>query len=139
MLPSRIEPCAASRSTVFGNTAAFFNLEFRFPLIDLLATPILGFREIRGKAFLDVGGAALKNQPWQFWDNYQLCGLGPTFPAGCNGSQGGASDWGFGVQTDFLGLPLHFDFAKQWDFKTSVPTPDGKTGFRFFFYIGPDF
>ena len=124
---------------VFGNTAGFFNLEFRFPLIDLLATPILGFREIRGKAFIDVGGAALKNQPWQFWSDYQLCGLGPTFPAGCNGSQGGISDYGFGLQTDFLGLPLHFEFAKQWDFKTSVADFEGNRGFRFVFFIGPDF
>ncbi len=124
---------------VFGNTAGFFNLEFRFPLIDLLATPILGFREIRGKAFIDVGGAALKNQPWQFWDNKQLCGAGPTFPEGCHGSQGGISDWGFGIQTDFLGLPLHFEFAKQWDFKGSVADFNGKTGFKFLFFIGPDF
>ena len=110
---------------IFGNTAAFFNLEFRFPLIDLLAFPILGFREIRAKAFIDVGGAALKNQPWQFWKDYQL--------------RDGVSDWGFGVQVDFLGLPLHFDFAKQWDFKGSVPDAEGKTGFKFLFYIGPDF
>ncbi|MEX1244745.1 MAG: hypothetical protein WEB59_15440 [Thermoanaerobaculia bacterium] len=125
---------------VFGNTAGFFNLEFRFPLIDLLATPILGFREIRGKAFIDVGGAALKNQPWQFWSNSQLCGDGgPTQPEGCHGSQGGISDWGFGIQTDFLGLPLHFEFAKQWDFKASVADFNGKTGFKFLFFIGPDF
>ncbi|MFY9549919.1 MAG: hypothetical protein WAU32_02110 [Thermoanaerobaculia bacterium] len=116
---------------IFGNSAGFFNLEFRFPLIDLLATPILGFREIRGKAFIDVGGAALKNQPFQFWSNHRLCGNG--FPQGCNGSVGGFSDWGFGVQTNFLGLPLHFDFAKLWDFKQS------QSGFKLFFYIGPEF
>jgi len=61
---------------LFGNTGGFFNLEFRFPLIDFLATPILGFQGIRGKAFIEVGGAALKNQPWQFWKDYRLCGAG---------------------------------------------------------------
>ncbi len=116
---------------IYGNSAGFLNVEFRFPLIDFIATPILGFREIRGKVFIDVGGAALKNQPWQFWSDYQLCGYG--LPEGCNGSQGGFSDWGFGVQTTFLGLPLHFDFAKQWDFKRSL------SDFKLFFYLGPEF
>jgi WD40-like Beta Propeller Repeat len=114
-----------------GNSAGFLNVEFRFPLIDLIATPILGIREIRGKVFIDVGGAALKNQPWQFWNDYQLCGYG--LPAGCNGSQGGFSDWGFGFQTNFLGLPLHFDVARQWDFKNQL------TDFKLFFYLGPEF
>ena len=69
-----------------GNSAGFLNLEFRFPLIDFIATPILGFRDIRGKAFIDIGGAALKNQPWQFWSDYTLCGGGNV--PGCNGSAG---------------------------------------------------
>jgi hypothetical protein len=106
------------------------------PLIDFLATPILGIAGIRGKVFFDVGGAALKNQPFQFWSDYQLCGTGTPLggaPAGCNGAVGGFSDWGFGLTTDFLGLPLHFDFAKQWNFKESL------TGFKLFFYIGPEF
>ena len=116
---------------IYGNTAGFLNVEFRFPLIDFIATPILGFREIRGKVFIDVGGAALKNQPWQFWSDYTLCGYGAV--AGCNGSQGGFSDWGFGLQTNFLGLPMHFDFAKQWNFKNQL------TDFKLFFYLGPEF
>jgi hypothetical protein len=104
---------------IFGNTAGFANIEFRFPLIDLLATPILGFREIRGKAFIDVGGAALKNQNWQFWHDHQLVD--------------GLADYGFGIQTNFLGLPLHFDFSRQWDFKKSL------SNFKLSFYIGPEF
>ena len=121
---------------IFGNSAAFFNAEFRFPLIDFLATPLLGIGGIRGKVFFDVGGAALKNQPFQFWSDYTLCGTGTPLggaPAGCHGSVGGYSDWGFGLQADILGLPLHFDFAKQWNFKESL------TGFKLFFYIGPEF
>ncbi len=122
---------------IVGNTAGFLNIEFRFPLIDLLATPFLGIREIRGKVFIDVGGAKLKNQPWQFWDDYTLCGNGdPVFggaPLGCNGSQGGYSDWGFGFQTNFLGLPLHFDVARQWNFNKQL------TNFKLFFYLGQEF
>ena len=60
-------------------------------------------------------------------------------PGGLQRRQGGVSDYGFGIQTDFLGLPLHFEFAKQWDFKTSVADFEGKKGFRFLFFIGPDF
>jgi WD40 repeat protein len=104
---------------IFGNTAGFANFEFRFPLIDLLATPILGFREIRGKAFVDVGGAALKNQDWKLYENGKL--------------KDGLADYGFGIALNFLGLPLHFDFSRQWDFKNSL------SGFKTFFYIGPEF
>jgi hypothetical protein len=121
---------------ILGNTAGFLNVEFRFPLIDLIATPFLGIREIRGKVFIDIGGAKLKDQPWQFWDDYTLCGNGNFIggaPAGCNGSQGGYSDWGFGFQTNFLGLPLHFDIARQWNFKEQL------TDFKLFFYLGQEF
>ncbi len=104
---------------ISGNTAAFANMEFRFPLIDFLATPILGLREIRGKAFIDVGGAAYKNQPFQFYEAGKL--------------KNGLADYGFGVGLNFLGLPLHFDFSRQWDFKNSL------SSFKTFFYIGPEF
>jgi len=104
---------------IFGNTAGFANLEFRFPLIDFLATPILGFREIRAKAFVDAGGAKLKDQPWQFWEDHRL--------------KDGLADYGFGVQVNFLGLPLHFDFSRQWDLKSAL------SPFKLVFYIGPEF
>ena len=68
---------------------------------------------------------------------YTLCGNGNTVfggaPAGCNGAQGGYSDWGFGFQTNFLGLPLHFDVARQWNFKQQL------TDFKLFFYLGQEF
>jgi hypothetical protein len=48
---------------------------------------------------------------------------------------------------DFLGLPLHFDFARQWNFKGSLgPVQCLATGlkencsnFTLVFYIGPSF
>ena len=91
---------------ISGNTAAFANLEFRFPLIDLLATPILGLREIRGKVFFDIGGAAYKNQDFTFYQDGQLVN--------------GIADYGFGISLNFLGLPLHFDFSRLWNFKQLV-------------------
>ena len=130
---------------ISGNEAGFMNLELRFPLIDFLATPILGIQEIRGKAFLDVGGAALKGQPWQLWSDYTLCGGGGV--PGCNGVSGGLSDYGFGISLNFLGLPLHFDMARQWNFKKPLPATqcfalglnNDCGNFKFIFYIGPDF
>jgi hypothetical protein len=130
---------------IYGNSAGFLNLEFRFPVIDFVATPILGLRDIRGKAFIDVGGAALKGQPWQFWSDNVLCGGGLT--PGCNGSSGALSDYGFGISLNFLGLPLHFDFARQWDFKkpltpaqcVSAQLETNCGNFRMLFYIGPEF
>ncbi len=132
---------------IIGNTAAFLNVEFRFPLIDFIATPILGFRDIRGKAFVDIGGAALKNQPFQFWSDYELCGTRGVEVPGCHGSTGGLADYGFGLELNFLGLPLHFDFARQWNIKhTLSPAQCAATGldtscgnYKLLFYIGPDF
>ncbi len=51
-----------------GNTIAYANFEYRFPLIDFLAFPFGGFRNIRGHFFIDVGGAALKDQKFRFWN-----------------------------------------------------------------------
>jgi hypothetical protein len=136
---------------IVGNSAAFFNLELRIPLIDFVATPILGMYNIRAKGFVDVGGAALKNQPWQFWSDYTLCGIGGVDVAGCHGSSGGLADYGFGLSVDFLGLPLQFQFVRQWNFKGTL-TPaqcfatglvqnlgDSCSNFKFIFYIGPEF
>ena len=43
--------------SMIGDRAFYTNIEYRFPLIDLLATPVLNFRSVRGRVFLDVGGA----------------------------------------------------------------------------------
>jgi len=104
-----------------GNTVAFANFEFRFPLIDFLAFPIGGFRNIRGHFFLDIGGAALKNQKFRFWDasEHQLID--------------GRASYGYGLEFSLLGLGLHWDFAKLTDFKKSL------SGLRTSFYIGAEF
>lgn len=105
--------------TLIGNRVFYLNSEFRFPLIDLLATGIgIGIQRVRGRIFLDVGGAWLKDQPFQFWD-------------GENGQlKDGRASYGAGFSIFFLGLPWNFDFAKQWDFKQTTG------GTRTEFYVG---
>ena len=104
-----------------GNTVAYANFEYRFPLIDLLAFPGIGLRSIRGRVFFDIGGSALKDQHFQFWDssNRQLID--------------GIASYGYGFEINILGLPLHWDFARLTDLKHV------KSSFRTAFYIGPVF
>ena len=104
-----------------GNTIAYANFEFRFPLIDLLAFPFGGFTNIRGHFFVDVGGAALKDQKFRFWDssNHQLID--------------GRGSYGYGIQFDIFGLTLHWDFAHLTDFRKTY------SGLKTSFYIGTEF
>ncbi|PYQ37484.1 MAG: hypothetical protein DMF55_00595, partial [Acidobacteria bacterium] len=104
-----------------GNTIGYANLEFRFPLIDVLALPIGAFRNIRGQIFVDVGGAALKDQKFVFWDSHEKQLID------------GKASYGMGFQLSLLGLDLHWDFAKLWDFKKTL------SGLRTSFYIGAQF
>jgi hypothetical protein len=108
-----------------GNTIGYANFEYRFPLIDILSTPILSFRDIRGQIFLDVGGAQLKNQRFVFW--------GKDPETGERHLLDGRAAYGFGFQIDLLGLQLHWDFAKLWDFKKTL------SGLKTSFYIGAQF
>jgi hypothetical protein len=107
-----------------GNTVGYANFEYRFPLIDILSTPILTFRDIRGQIFLDVGGAALKDQSFQFADEDD---------EGKWRLKDGRASYGFGFQINLLGLQLHWDFAKLWDFRES------SSGLKTSFYIGAQF
>jgi len=105
--------------SIIGNEAAFANFEFRFPLIDILATPFLAFRDIRGNLFFDIGGAKFQGQPYTFYKDGRLVD--------------GLASVGYGVSFNFLGLELHWDFAKRTDLKQSY----GK--FRTEFWVGETF
>jgi outer membrane protein assembly factor BamA len=107
-----------------GNTVGYANLEYRFPLIDILAFPIGAFRDIRGQVFVDVGGAALKDQTFQFADEDE---------EGKWRLKDGRASYGFGFQISLLGLQLHWDFAKLWDFRQTL------SGLKTSFYIGAQF
>jgi hypothetical protein len=63
----------------------------------------------------------LKNQNFKFWDSdeHQLID--------------GRASYGMGFQLVLLGLELHWDFARQTDFKSTL------SGFKTAFYIGTSF
>ena len=105
--------------SIVGNQAAFANFEFRFPLIDVIATPILAFTGVRGDLFFDIGGAKFSGQPYTFLKNGRLVD--------------GAASVGYGLSFNFWGLELHWDFAKRTDLKNSY----GKK--RTEFWIGETF
>jgi outer membrane protein assembly factor BamA len=104
-----------------GNTVAYANFEYRFPLIDVLAIPIGAFRDIRGRLFFDIGGATLKEQSFDFYNSEE------------NRLRDGRSSYGVGFELNVFGLQLHWDFARLWDFKRTL------SGFKTSFYIGGQF
>jgi outer membrane protein assembly factor BamA len=104
-----------------GDRAFFSNLELRFPLLDVVATPILAFRGIRGVIFLDVGGAWFHTiDTFRFYnsDTKRL--------------QNAIAAYGWGFTFNFLGLDLNWDFARRWDLKQS-------SSFQTSFWIGTRF
>jgi len=127
-----------------GNEVAFANIEYRFPLIDqILLFGGVGLGNIRGKFFVDVGAAHLSyGSPapkFRFWNasGHDLVyddgtGAGPKTYSSYELINGRA-DYGYGLTMNLLGLDLHWDFAKQWDFHKTL------SGFRTSFYIGTEF
>ena len=107
--------------TLVGDRGFFANVEYRFPLIDVIATPVLAFRGVRGNVFFDVGGAWLHK-----FQNFQLYSSDEGRLKNAIASYG----WGFTVR--FIGLDLNWDFAKETDFKTTGT-------FRTSFWIGSRF
>jgi hypothetical protein len=105
--------------SIIGNNVFYVNSEFRFPLVDVLATPILQFGGIRGRIFLDIGGAWLNDQSFQFMQGGAL--------------KDGHSSFGAGFSVYFLGLPWNVDWAKQWDFQSSL------SNWQTTFYVGTTF
>ncbi len=110
--------------TILGDRAFAVNAEFRFPLVDAFIGPFWDFRGIRGRIFLDVGGAWLDfaGQEFEVWNSDE------------NRLENALSSYGWGLTVRFAGLDLNWDFARQWDFK------DGsEEGFRTSFWIGTRF
>jgi hypothetical protein len=107
--------------SLVGDRAFFTNLEYRFPLIDAIATPVLTFQGIRGVVFLDVGGAYFKDiQGFRFY-NSETKRL-----------QDGIAAYGWGLTTRIFGLDFNWDFARTWDLKDA-------SGFQTEFWIGTRF
>jgi hypothetical protein len=132
-----------------GNEGFFGNLEFRFPLIDLMKTPIGILGPVRGTLFAGVGASRFKGERFNFassepgtsYVNYpgQLVCLTTPDPA-CLGEPvsgfhlvDGRASFGIGLQFFFLGYPLHFDWSKLTDLKVTSSKS------RFDFWVGYDF
>jgi hypothetical protein len=94
-------------NSLAGNRAGYLNLEWRFPLVDHLVLPWLHLANVRGRFFLDVGGAY-----------FDIPGFKQDFHCMENGAlQDCVSSYGFGMSLYLLGLPVNWDFSKRWDFK----------------------
>ena len=110
-----------------GDRAFFMNVEARFPLIDILATPVIGFQGIRGVVFFDVGGAWFSDfQEFDFYDSDT-----DTFDQGI-------ATYGFGITARLFGLSVNWDFAKLWRPNPAVEEQLGD-GFQTEFWIGTRF
>jgi outer membrane protein assembly factor BamA len=105
--------------TIIGQHAAFANFEFRFPLVDVLATPFLVLQQIRGVLFFDIGAAKFAGDDFTFMREGRFVDAKASV--------------GWGISFNFLGLPLNWDFAKRFDGK------DTEGGFRTSFWIGQTF
>ena len=93
-----------------GNHGGYLNTEWRFPLIDHLVLPWLHLADVRGRFFLDVGGA---------W--FDVPGFKQPFRCVNDGRlQDCVSSYGFGMSLDLFGLPVNWDFSKRWDFKHTI-------------------
>lgn len=117
--------------SIVGNRAFFGNFEFRFPLIDILATPIIAFQQIRGVLFFDIGAANYNGtsldsgQRFKWKDGAYLVD--------------GKMTAGYGIALNFLGLELHWDFAKRFKSKLPDGTIQQDQRFRTSFWIGQTF
>ncbi len=107
-----------------GDRGFFANVEYRFPLIDLLATPVVAFQGVRGVIFFDVGGA--------WYDEFEDFDL---YDSDAKRFKDGLASYGWGITVRFLGLDLNWDLAKLY--KPPVGLED--EGFRTEFWIGTRF
>jgi hypothetical protein len=106
---------------IAGDRGFFANMEYRFPLLDILATPIFAFQGIRGVVFFDVGGAWYKDGPsFDFYDSTT------------KRLKDAVADYGWGLTVRFTGLDLNWDFARRYDLKEGG-------NFRTVFWIGTRF
>jgi Tol biopolymer transport system component len=105
--------------SLIGNRVAYANVELRFPLIDAIAFPGFILGGIRGNLFFDVGAANFAGQPFRFIRNHQLVD--------------GRAAAGWGLTMHLLGLEVHWDVARRYDFKHF------QGGRRTSFWIGETF
>jgi len=145
-----------------GQNAVYGNAEFRFPLINAMATPIGILGGVRGVAFFGIGGAWWDNSGYKFSTNATeivtpitgvefdpVTGL-PIYqygdPVAVTGFRlvDGRASYGIGVETMALGFPIHFDwswrtlFNETWEnaYFGSALNAEAWRKARFQFWIG---
>jgi Tol biopolymer transport system component len=93
-----------------GTKFALTNLEFRFPLVRyfILGALPVGFQNILGTAFLDIGSAWDDTKAWKATTKDQI---------GSTVTKDLLIGMGFGTRLAFLGFPLRIDVAWRYNLK----------------------
>jgi WD40 repeat protein len=147
-----------------GQKGFFANAELRFPLIEAMLTPIGVLGGVRGVLFGNIGGAGFDDQGYKFADDSTITsrpviGIAQN-PDGSSSLiygdpitvdgwrlQDGRASYGVGLESFFLGFPLHIDyvwrttFNKEWEdliFGLEGGSSEWRKG-KFHFWIGYDF
>lgn len=117
-----------------GSRLAWTNVEFRFPLVDILAFPILNIVQIRGLFFVDVGAAWFDDDRWY---DPERQGIRVSDPLGTeivpfdfwnselDELQDGRGSYGAGFQFLLFGLQLNWIWARPMDYLQYVPEIGG--------------
>jgi outer membrane protein assembly factor BamA len=120
-----------------GHEGFHANLELRFPIIQLMATPLGIFGPVRGTFFAGIGGAHFKGEEFTFATRED--GISSVnsvlFGEPVSGLHlvDGRASFGFGLHAFLFGLPMHFDWSKLTDLQVVSKNN------RFDFWIGYDF
>ena len=87
-----------------GTNLFYFNAEFRFPLINLAATPLGLVGPLRGIIFFDLGGAWFKGEEFRMFEegNFRL--------------RDAIASYGYGLEFFLGGYPMHVEWIWRWDF-----------------------
>jgi Tol biopolymer transport system component len=107
-----------------GNRTWFANIEWRFPLVDRMDLAFLRIGGIRGRIFMDVGAAWYVDRNG---NEFNMFG-DPGFTLYEDGVLvDGVSSYGWGLDLNLFGLPMHWDWVKIWNFDQSLT--DWETNF----------
>ncbi|MCK4762251.1 MAG: PD40 domain-containing protein [Candidatus Aminicenantes bacterium] len=96
-----------------GSNVAFFNAEFRFPIVYQANTFIGVLGPIRGVFFFDIGGVWMNGQDFQVFDEGR--GLNRLFKEGGIKLRDPIASYGFGLAFYMFGYPLHIDWVHKTD------------------------
>jgi hypothetical protein len=120
-----------------GNRGFHANLEIRLPVIHAMATPLGLFGPVRGTLYGGIGGASFRGENYEFsssdpgrsYVNNLLFGE----PVSGFHLVDGRASFGFGIDANVFGMPMHFDWSKLTDLKVV------SDHWKFDFWIGFDF